>query len=72
MKGYGSSVGPIVWWVAVGMLLGCSVAEAPTPNAKAGAERAAETSAVGSGASRVMIETASGDVVIKGSTIKQN
>jgi hypothetical protein len=34
------------------MLLGCSNAEAPAPSAKAGAERATETSAVGSGASR--------------------
>ena len=52
INGFGASVGPIVWWVAVGILLGCSNAEAPTPIVETEAERAAETSAVGSGASR--------------------
>jgi hypothetical protein len=40
-KGLGAGAGPI-WLVTVGLLLGCSGAEDPAPNAESGAESAAE------------------------------
>jgi len=42
-KGLGVAAGPI-WLVTVGLLLGCSDAEAPAPNAEPGAESPAEAS----------------------------